>query len=286
MFMIDEYVNASKCQYRDALDVIEEFEKEMLEMNGKCIDIGCGPGDVTKRLILPKLSPEAELVGADILKSMVNHARQKYRDEKRLSFFQLDIEATELPNDQLGQYTNALSFYCLHWCHNTWRAFDNIYKLLRPGGKALVMFLAWNNGFDAYTKVYENPRFRPYISPEDADRFVPFFHRCKDSRAALRKMLDAIGFEILHCSRREKSFVYQNVQILKSHIIAVNPFISRIPDHLKEEFEDVIVHEITSRKMSFPNKNDNGQQEYSILDRYHILVAYLKKPEDCVSKQD
>lgn len=63
MNMVEEYVNASKAQYRDAFDIIEEFKKEMSEMRGKCIDIGCGPGDVTKKLILPRLSLEAELVG-------------------------------------------------------------------------------------------------------------------------------------------------------------------------------------------------------------------------------
>lgn len=43
------------------------------------------------------------------------------------------------------------------------RAFENIYKLLRPEGKALVMLLAWNDGFDAYTKMRENPRYKPYM---------------------------------------------------------------------------------------------------------------------------
>ena len=61
--MVEEYVNASTMQHRDAFDFVEEFAKEMSEMKGKCIDIGCGPGDVTKELILPKLSPNAELVG-------------------------------------------------------------------------------------------------------------------------------------------------------------------------------------------------------------------------------
>lgn len=162
---------------------------------------------------------------------------------------------------------------------------------------------------------------------QDASRFVPFFHRCKDSQATLRTILEDIGFEILDCSRREKSFVYQNMEILKrteysriietyflsliksknawiaeiksngdgnigwkevtrcksgliivaGHVIAVNPFISRIPDHLKEEFEDVVLREITSQKILISNTND-GQQGYSILDKYHILVAYVKKP--------
>ncbi|XP_060821495.1 juvenile hormone acid O-methyltransferase [Bombus pascuorum] len=278
MNTVEEYINASKLQYRDAFDIVEEFKEEMSEMRGKCIDIGCGPGDVTNKLILPRLSLEAELVGTDISKVMIDYARQKYQGEKRLSFLQMDIETLDLPKEELAQYSNVLSFYCLHWCQNSWKAFDNIYKLLQPGGKALVMFLAWNSGFDAYMRIHENPLYKPYM--EDANRFVPFFHRCKDSRATLRKMLKDVGFEILHCSRREKCFIYQNMQILKRHMIAVNPFISRIPDHLKEEFENVVAREIVSQMILFPSKNDNGQQEYSILDRYHILVAYVKKPSD------
>lgn len=43
------------------------------------------------------------------------------------------------------------------------KAFDNIYKLLRPGGKGLFMLLSWNDGFDVYKKLYANPRYRPYM---------------------------------------------------------------------------------------------------------------------------
>lgn len=66
MYMAEEYENASSFQYQDALDVIEEFGKEISEMKGKCIDIGCGPGNVTKTLLLPNLAPEVEVVGKRI----------------------------------------------------------------------------------------------------------------------------------------------------------------------------------------------------------------------------
>ncbi|KAG7213902.1 hypothetical protein KM043_003104 [Ampulex compressa] len=273
MYMPGEYENASKIQFCDASDVIEEFAKEISEMQGRCIDIGCGPGDVTELLILPKLPPEAKLVGADISKPMIEHARRKYRDEKRLSFLQLDIGTANLPEEQVCQYDNALSFYCLHWVQDSRQAFANIYKLLRAGGKALVMFLGSNNGFDAYVKLHENPRYRPYM--QDAHRFVPLFHRCNNSRAELRKMLEDVGFEVQHCSRRDKSFIFQNAEILRNHMLAVNPFISRMPEHLKAEYEDVIVQEIIRGKIIFSKDSDSDQR---ILDRYHLLVAYVKKP--------
>ncbi|XP_076239148.1 juvenile hormone acid methyltransferase [Calliopsis andreniformis] len=270
------YANRSKLQYLDAKDIVEEFEKELSEMEGKCIDIGCGPGNVTMDLILRRLSPEVELVGVDISQSMIDYARQKYSDEKRLSFMQLDIETTNLSNELVGQYSNLFSFYCFHWCKDVRLAFENTYKLLRPGGKALIMFLGWNDGFDAYARLPTYSQYKPYT--QDALRYVPFFHRCKDSRIALRQMLEEIGFEVLHCSRRERSYIYQNLDIFKDYVLAVNPFTSRVPENLKEDFNNDLSREVASRKIHFRNNIDNDQQEYSILDIYHILVAYLRKP--------
>lgn len=66
--------------------------------------------------------------------------------------------------------------------------------------------------------------------------------------------------------------------IFAEHIIAVNPFVQRMPSHLKEEFKDDLGREIASGKIHFRKNIDNNQQEYSILDRYHILVAYFRKP--------
>lgn len=44
---------------------------------------------------------------------------------------------------------------------------------------------------------------------------MPFFHRCEDSRAIMRQMLEEIGFEVLHCSKRERSSIYLNLEALK-----------------------------------------------------------------------
>lgn len=64
---------------------------------------------------------QASLVnaGVDISKPMIDHAREKYLEERRLSFLLLDIEASALPSKELARYNNALSFYCLHWCQNS-----------------------------------------------------------------------------------------------------------------------------------------------------------------------
>lgn len=63
--MPEEYMNASKMQYDDASDTVKEFEKELSQIKGKCLDIGCGPGHVTYNLVLPKLHERTQLVGKE-----------------------------------------------------------------------------------------------------------------------------------------------------------------------------------------------------------------------------
>ncbi|XP_031845539.1 juvenile hormone acid methyltransferase isoform X2 [Nomia melanderi] len=279
MYMVEEYVNACKFQYRDALEVIEEFGKEISEMKGKCIDIGCGPGNVTKTLLLPKLAPEVQVVGADISKPMVEYARKKCSEEKRLSFICLNAETEDLPNELVEQFDNVFSFFCLHW-----RTFNNIWRMLRPGGTALTMFLARNDGFDVYMSLYENPRYRPYM--QDVDCFVPYYHRCKDQRSSLRRILEHTGFEVLHCSKRERSYIFQNEQSLINHQLAVNPFINRFPEELREEFLEDLTQGLLRRKILFRRDTDCDQRGYRILDVYDILVAHVRKPLEEACHED
>ncbi|KYN20793.1 PREDICTED: juvenile hormone acid O-methyltransferase-like [Trachymyrmex cornetzi] len=276
----EEYVDSgSNMQHRDVQDIIDEFNCELSNMRGKCLDIGSGPGNITKELLLPTLPHDAEVVGVDVSETMVNYANQKYSDEKRLSFDILDIETSELPSDQIEQYDNVVSFYCLHWCNDIWRALENIYKLLRPNGKALMMFIGYHSGFEAYLHLKQCPRYQSYL--QDARRYVPYFQRrmCKDIRASLRKMLGDVGFEILHCSKREKSYHYSK-QSLKNHVYAVNPFIKRIPDDMKGEFIDNLLNEIMIHNALIPLKSKNSQ-EYLILP-YYLLIAYVQKPPSAI----
>lgn len=63
MEMVEAYVSGSSMQHRDIQDVVEEFSCELSKMRGKIVDIGSGPGDITKEILLPTLSAHAEVVG-------------------------------------------------------------------------------------------------------------------------------------------------------------------------------------------------------------------------------
>ncbi len=60
-------------------------------------------------------------------------------------------------------FSKVFSFYCLHWVRDQQSALGNIHRLLRPGGEALLVFLAKNPVFDAYRRMAKDPRWAPYM---------------------------------------------------------------------------------------------------------------------------
>ncbi|KAL6260554.1 hypothetical protein P5V15_008075 [Pogonomyrmex californicus] len=273
MEMAEEYAKANVISRRDGQDIIEEFSFELSKVQGKCLDIGSGPGDVTKDFLFPVLPHDVEVVGSDVSQSMVNYARKNNSNE-RLSYIILDIEG-RMPSEQIGQYDYVTSFYCLHFAYDLSHAFENIFKLLRPNGKALVTFLEYHIVYEVYIRLSQKPRYEFYL--QDAHRYVPYFQRkiYKNIEASLRKMLEDIGFEILHCSKREKCYQYNNQQILKNQMLSINPFISRMPDDIKDEFMDDLIKEIFKQDIWIPFENKNNE----FLLKHYLLVAYIKKPQ-------
>ncbi|EFN83053.1 Uncharacterized protein yxbB [Harpegnathos saltator] len=271
-------------QRESAKNILEEFSSELALVRGKCMDIGSGPGDVTKELLLPRLHSDVVVVGADISQYMTDYGNLNYADDKRLSFKVFDIETELLPNEEIEQYDCVVSFSCMHWCRDIKRAFRNIYKLLRPGGKALIEFMAHHDSFESYREMKKEPQYEPYMT--DINRYIPYFQYCKDSRASLRKILEETGFHVIHCSERQTTYTYENRQTLRAHVLAVDPFISNMPDNLKDRYMDDLMDEVMTteivrlhkKKQQTPeNENKNGSEKIT-LDKYYILLTYVKKP--------
>lgn len=65
-----KYTLNNNLQREKVSAVIDEFEEYLKSISGKCLDIGCGPGDIIKDMILPALDPNAVVIGKKIIISM------------------------------------------------------------------------------------------------------------------------------------------------------------------------------------------------------------------------
>jgi len=66
------YISANNIQQQSILMLLDQFAEDLKKISGKCIDLGCGPGNITSELLLPALNPDATIIG----KRMINFGNQ------------------------------------------------------------------------------------------------------------------------------------------------------------------------------------------------------------------
>jgi trans-aconitate 2-methyltransferase len=117
----------------------------------KVIDLGCGTGELTRRLA-DKL-PSSEVVGLDASPEMLARAREHARD--RLRFEQGFIENAE------GEWDLVFSHAAIQWVDNHPSLVPRLLSLLRPEGQLIVQ-LPSNHGHLTHTLITETAGEEPF----------------------------------------------------------------------------------------------------------------------------
>ena len=102
---------------------------------GICLDIGCGPGYLT--IEIAKRS-NLKMIGIDIDPEAVRIARNNVKRENitdRITIEQGDVHQLRYADGSADLIVSRGSF--LFW-ENTAQAFDEIYRMLKPGGVAFI----------------------------------------------------------------------------------------------------------------------------------------------------
>ena len=104
------------------------------------LDIGCGPGAITK-IIADRVGPEGKVVGVDPDLERLEIARKRY-SASNLEYVQGYAE------DILGygsDFDFVVSFYALHWCKDKDSVVKQVAAILKPGGKFGVVGINIDN---------------------------------------------------------------------------------------------------------------------------------------------
>ncbi|XP_071568865.1 juvenile hormone acid O-methyltransferase-like [Temnothorax nylanderi] len=267
------YITSNELQKGNMLSIIDEFSEDLKDVRGKCMDIGCGPGDVTKDFLLPNLGSDAQIIGTDISESMIKYANKTFNDEKRLHFEVLDIQTKNLPEKYISEFNHIFSFHTLHWCNDIRQAFRNIYQMLRPNGTILLYIAASHDSCEILRNLKRDSRFAQYI-PDTIKKIYPF-QDSNNKRKDLKELFQSIGFTIHHCSLREKSYSEEkNSRQYLNSLISILTFLEDMPQDLMEEFKNTLTCEFLRRKINYKSIYNN--QELT-LDLYEVLVVYAQK---------
>jgi ubiquinone/menaquinone biosynthesis C-methylase UbiE len=102
---------------REVTRVLPEYIKSMSWKTGdQVLDLGCGPGTMTKLVLMPRLPEDFGLLGgADLSANMIQYASEKYTHSK-LRFTQFDLAKDIGNTSQLrpSSFDKIFSFFCLH----------------------------------------------------------------------------------------------------------------------------------------------------------------------------
>jgi trans-aconitate 2-methyltransferase len=117
-----QYLRFADLRLRPALDLLARVE---LEGAATVVDLGCGPGNVTR--LLARKFPHAEVIGIDSSATMLAKAAET---PSTIAWRQADIGAfaPQRPVDIL--YSNA----ALHWLDGHAGLFPRLMQAVRPGG--------------------------------------------------------------------------------------------------------------------------------------------------------
>lgn len=104
--------------------------------SGKVLEVGPGPGYVS--IEMARLLPEVEIVGLDLSETMIEIATRnadEYGVSEQVEFRQGD--ASEMPFEE-SSFDFIISCGSLHHWKEPTSVFEEIHRVLKPGGSALI----------------------------------------------------------------------------------------------------------------------------------------------------
>ncbi len=120
----DVYLRYEAYRARPALDLMEQIH---LDVDGPIVDLGCGPGNVTKQL--KDKWPERSVIAIDKSDTMLAKARDAFGEDV-ITWQQGDIAAWTADQHYALVFSNAV----LHWVENHTQVLPQLMNAVKPGG--------------------------------------------------------------------------------------------------------------------------------------------------------
>ncbi|KEQ17607.1 methyltransferase domain-containing protein [Endozoicomonas numazuensis] len=112
-----------------------------LKRGESVLDIGCGPGLLVSEMA-KQTGSGGLITGVDPSKPMLTMAEKLCRDQNNTHFQQADAETLPFEN---ASFDVAVSIQVLEYVSNVDQALLEIHRVLKPGGRALIIDTDWDS---------------------------------------------------------------------------------------------------------------------------------------------
>lgn len=240
------------------------------------LDIGCGPGDIARKVLAPRLPAGSRLVACDISPEMLDFCRQHNALPGAITYELLDVVEPRLEDTavwRLAPFGKVFCLLLLHWVPDYRLAVKNIHKLLVPGGEAVFTVIA-NMVFNtAYEEMAKEPRWTQYM--QDVEKFISPYQHSEDPVDEFSCLLESEGFQVLRCDLSPQKLFFPTAEERREFEKSVCAFLNRIPEEQKDDFLDDWMQRSEKLKGLSQGVGRNGEPEY--YNHLNIMTAVARK---------
>ncbi|MFS8513237.1 MAG: class I SAM-dependent methyltransferase [Planifilum fulgidum] len=136
--------------YREqSFEAMVQCVAEGVRGRGRILDLACGCGSVTERLL--KKLPKLQVVGVDIDPVLLKIARGAFEGDERVRWMERDLCDPDWSADlEPESFDAVVTATALHWLEESvlLRVYRDVARLLRPGGcLSMRITCPWRTGF-------------------------------------------------------------------------------------------------------------------------------------------
>ena len=213
---------------------IAVFRAAAPRLGQKGVDVGCGPGYLTRELAIA-VGRDGEVVGIDVSDPMLALANRRCAGLDQVKLENADARRLPIDNEILD-FACGLQVYC--YIKELDEALDDLHRCLKPGGRAVILDtdfsgVVWESG--------NRERMHKIMRAFDEHAAWPDLPRILPSR------LKKAGFDLLRCEAipfvtlayHPNTFVYGLARLIHQFVTKNTGFAVEEADAWLNEFDDL-----------------------------------------------
>ncbi|GFY44416.1 juvenile hormone acid O-methyltransferase, partial [Trichonephila inaurata madagascariensis] len=123
--------------------------------------------ELTYQLVLPLFPDVKKILAVDLVPVAIEFAK-KHNYHPLIEYNVANLEDWSTLKHWEGEITKLVSVYCINWVKDQQNAFRNIFKLLKKGVEAAIVFAVESRFYDAILEVQNNPKWSSFLKTGQA----------------------------------------------------------------------------------------------------------------------
>jgi len=191
----EKYMRKFSDLYKYLADIVKENISRKTK-NPVIVDLGIGPGLLSKEI--SEILPDSKIIGVDPSKDMLKVASKNVKSKN----FEARLGSSEQIPVTSGSADVVVSRFSLTYWSKPKESFQEIYRILKPGGKVILECL--NRDFSKLKLFYIKLRMTFNLAGENVVRYHTEAYDTAYSMASVRKILKDMGFKITYVEGNNK----------------------------------------------------------------------------------